>query len=302
MMLPEPFRTLAVRCGGVAQLARALHVTPRTVHRWARGDRQMDGAACHLLRELAESAGIPTELDHAQPTPLAVAGSFIPRLDILPVRQQELYPHFRPLAARGWVLYGGTAIALRHGHRVSVDFDFFSDQHLVVREVLAAAPRLDGGTVLQEREETLTLLVPAQAGPGPEVKVSFFGGLGMGRAGEPAWTADGVLQVASPRDLLAAKLKVILQRAERKDYLDIHALLAGGGDLGDGLACARAQFGKAFQPSEALKALAYFRDGDLGDLPATICRALAEAAGSVDRIPPPPAILHHLASCTGGES
>lgn len=301
-LLPEPFRTLAARYGGVAPLARALHVTPRTVLRWARGDRQMDGPACHLLRELLESTGISSGTARDRPALPTASGSFAPRLDLLPPRQRELYLHLRPLAARGWVLYGGTAIALRFGHRVSVDFDFFSDLHLVDTDVLAAVPRLGGGTVLQKQEETLTLLVPARPGSGPEVKVSFFGGLGMGRAGVPGWTADGVLQVASPRDLLAAKLKVILQRAEKKDYLDIHALLAGGGDLGDGLACARAQFGKAFQPAEALKALGYFQDGDLGGLPAGIRTALAKAAGAVDRLPPPPSIQRELGAGPGDGS
>jgi hypothetical protein len=298
--LPEPFRTLAARHGGVGELARALHVTPRTIHRWVRGEREMDGPARHLLRELVEAAGAPEGPGQDQPAPGPAAGSFAPRLDILPPRQRELYPHFRPLAAMGWVLYGGTAIALRLGHRASIDFDFFSDRHLEWREARAAVPRLGDGTVLQEQQETLTLLVPARGGPEPGVKVSFFGGLGMGRAGEPEWTSDGVLQVASLADLLAAKLKVILQRAEKKDYLDIQALLAAGGDLGAGLACARALFGKAFQPAEALKALGYFQDGDLGELSGPVRKVLAKAAQAVDRLPPPPAIRPGLALRAGG--
>ena len=56
---------------------------------------------------------------------------------------------------------------------------------------------------------------------------------------------------------MATKLKVILQRAEAKDYLDIAVLLDRGITLGNGLAGAAALYGSAFQPSEALKALAY---------------------------------------------
>lgn len=52
--------------------------------------------------------------------------TFTPRLDVLPPAQQALWPRLRAAAGLGFVLYGGTAIALRLGHRASVDFDFFS--------------------------------------------------------------------------------------------------------------------------------------------------------------------------------
>lgn len=44
---------------------------------------------------------------------------------------------------------------------------------------------------------------------------------GIGRVGDPQLTADGMAWVASLDDLLATKLKVILQGAEAKDYSDI---------------------------------------------------------------------------------
>jgi hypothetical protein len=46
----------------------------------------------------------------------------------LPIAQQHLWQELRPARDLGFVLYGGTAIALRLGHRPSVDFDFFTDQ------------------------------------------------------------------------------------------------------------------------------------------------------------------------------
>ena len=54
-----------------------------------------------------------------------------------------------------------------------------------------------------------TLLV--QSGPTADevVKVSFFGTIGFGRYGEPDWTDDEVLRVASLDDLMACKTKVI---------------------------------------------------------------------------------------------
>jgi hypothetical protein len=102
-----------------------------------------------------------------------------------------------------------------------------------------ALPWMNTALVLQDQPETLTLLTSAdQAQTG--VKVSFFGGLTIGRVADPDYTLDRVALLASPHDLLATKLKVLLQRAERKDYEDVATLLAAGLALSDGLAAAGA--------------------------------------------------------------
>ena len=138
---------------------------------------------------------------------------FPPRLDILPPGQKALWNDLHDIKELGWVLYGGTAIALRLGHRASVDFDFFSDRLLDRASLDGVCHVLAGALVLQERADTLTLLVQ-MAGAG--IKVSFFGGIGFGRVGTPELTTDGVAAVASADDLLAHKLKVLLQRVEAK--------------------------------------------------------------------------------------
>ena len=206
------------------------------------------------------------------------------RLDVLPAAQRAIWPELRDVASLGWVLYGGTAIALRLGHRASVDFDFFHDGPLDRARLRAAWPRLARATVLQDRAETLTVQTPADRAREP-VKVSFFGGIEVGRVGDPEVTIDGVLQVASADDLLAHKLKVLLQRVEAKDYVDVGALIGAGLRLDRGLASARALFGPAFQPSEALKALVYFEGGDLHTLPPDVQQALIAASRSVRTLP-----------------
>lgn len=137
------------------------------------------------------------------------------------------------------MLYGGTAIALRCGHRVSVDFDFFSSQSLERQQLCRLLPLWDGVQVLQDQPDTLTVLV-ADVHTRNTVKVSFFGGLSIGRVAEPDPTVDGVAVVAAPLDLLGTKLKVMLQRAERKDYEDVAVLLRSGLSLAQGLAAAKA--------------------------------------------------------------
>jgi hypothetical protein len=46
---------------------------------------------------------------------------FSPNKDILPPAQKKLWPELRPACEMGFVLQGSTAIALRLGHRVSVN-------------------------------------------------------------------------------------------------------------------------------------------------------------------------------------
>ena len=49
------------------------------------------------------------------------------KTEILPPAQMELWPMLKAIP-KSFVLYGGTAVALRFGHRNSVDFDFFSSK------------------------------------------------------------------------------------------------------------------------------------------------------------------------------
>lgn len=210
---------------------------------------------------------------------------FKPRLDTLPAAQQRLWPALHQAPKLGFTLYGGTAIALRLGHRVSVDFDFFSEKPLDREAILAAFPFLATSTTLQDQGHAWVVLVPCGNSEGEHVKLSFFGTIAFGRVGEPDCTDDGVLQVASLDDLMATKLKVVLQRAQAKDYRDVAAMLQAGVSLARGLASARLLFGPNFQPSESLKALVYFKDGDLQTLSAAEKAALVAAVAAVRELP-----------------
>jgi hypothetical protein len=68
-----------------------------------------------------------------------------PRLEVLPQAQRLLWPALQPAADLGFALYGGTAIALRLGHRTSIDFDFFSSDALDRNALFAAMPFLETG-------------------------------------------------------------------------------------------------------------------------------------------------------------
>ncbi len=216
---------------------------------------------------------------------------FEPHLHTLPEAQQALWPGLKPALGLGFVLYGGTAIALRLGHRISVDFDFFREAPLDHVELRTALPFLNGATTIQERPDVLSVLVPVGE---QYVKLSFFGPIRFGRVGVPQLTADGVMQVASLQDLMATKLKVILQRVEAKDYRDVAALLKASESLEKGLAAARTLFHPTFQPGESLKALVYFEGGDLQVLTECERACLIQAASQVRGLPAANIISHHL--------
>jgi hypothetical protein len=203
---------------------------------------------------------------------------FTPRLDILPPAQRSLWPHLVQVPGH-FVLYGGTAIALRLGHRESVDFDFFSDAELddgQKNRLLSEIAWLKGASVLQNEKDTLTVSFDHMGAP---IKVSFFGNVKIGCVFEPDKTDDDVLCVASMDDLFAHKLKVIHDRAEAKYYQDIAVMLANGHSSPRGLAALEALFGSSVPPMITLKSLAYFNGLNepwrlTEDMKATIARAI----------------------------
>lgn len=72
-------------------------------------------------------------------------------------------------------------------------------------------------------------------------------------------------------------------RAEAKDHIDMDALITTAGiGLPAALTAARAIYGSQFNPQSTLKALSYFGDGNLPQLPEALKARLAQAAREVD--------------------
>jgi hypothetical protein len=115
--------------------------------------------------------------------------SFEPKMEILPKAQQEIWPLLAP-----------ASVALHLGHRSSIDFDFFRTAPLDKKDIETSFTFMRDAQTIQEDRNTLVVNAPTKSGP---VKVSFFGGLAIGRINEPLWTNDATLLVASLEDLLA---------------------------------------------------------------------------------------------------
>jgi hypothetical protein len=147
---------------------------------------------------------------------------------VLAAPQQTLLRTLGPFATQTrHYLAGGTAVALRLGHRESIDFDFFS-----------ANPAVHGGALQERLREVVLDLETTDVSEGTfngvanGVKVSFF--RYRYPLLEPAerWCEYDV-DVLGLRDLAAMKLAAIAQRGLKKDFLDIHAMLRHGLALPD---------------------------------------------------------------------
>ena len=196
-------------------------------------------------------------------------------LDVLPPSQLTLWNGALRGLPAGWVLYGGTAIALHLGHRQSVDFDFFSDEPLDRAALRRACPPLARAKTLQDAPDTLTVVAEEAGEP---VKLSFFGGIDFGRVGDPERT-EGHPPIASRLDLLATKLATLTQRIESRDYIDIAALLTAGLTINQGVAAMLALYGVQVSGMQSVKTLTWFRDGGLEQsLPTEVKEILREAA------------------------
>ncbi len=219
-----------------------------------------------------------------------------PRLDTLPPAQRRLWPELRATPRR-FVLYGGTAIALRLAHSESEDFDFFSSEPLDGDALLAELPYLNNATVVQRARNTLTCVVD-RGGP---VRVSLFGGRSLNHVESPQTTEQAGVLVASLKDLGGTKAQVVQSRALSKDYMDIDALMRlGKVGLASMLGAATAIHGEHYNPMLTLKALSYFGDGDLAELPAAVRKRLSEAAAevgpeSIPRYEPRPGLVPAIA-------
>ena len=200
------------------------------------------------------------------------------QLDILPPSQRRLWDELIDVPP-SFILYGGTAIALYLGHRKSIDYDFFSFEKFDPQRLYEEVPFLEGAEILQSSPNTLTCLVSR----GAPVQVSFFGIPKAGQVSVPAIAPDNNLKLASLVDLAGMKAATVQKRAEARDYIDMDILVQEGGiDLPTALAAAKIIYGETYNPQLTLKALCYYDEPGLKDLPYDLKRRLAEGVKDVD--------------------
>lgn len=158
----------------------------------------------------------------------------------------------------GWMLAGGTGLALQLGHRISDDFDFFRTDDFDVLKLHDILKQIGEYEMLQEDQRTLTVLMDG-------VKISFF-------VIKDPFLFEGVqyrfFHIADIRDIALMKLVAISGRGSRKDFIDLYVLLRGGISLPEYFALLPKKYGKGRDNAyHILKSLTYFEDAEQEPMP-----------------------------------
>ncbi len=172
------------------------------------------------------------------------------RFDAIPASVRELLARLSSAPAlETFALAGGTSLALRFGHRLSVDLDYFTQDPFDPESLHAALP-LSDAVVVGRSTNSLTL----DAGG---TKLDFL------RHAypllEPLETADGVRLMSVP-DVAAMKLNAIANGGSKKDFFDL-CELAEVHSLSTMLEFFERKYGNTDR-FIVLRSLAWFEDAD----------------------------------------
>ena len=174
--------------------------------------------------------------------------------ETLDSQRTALLPQLLLLKSSGYILWGGTALALIFGHRQSIDFDFFISQDIDTSALFADCLQIFADQSVQKIFESHNTLYISVDG----VKISFFA---YHHPPIQALLESEYFQLYHIRDIAAMKLRAIQNRATNKDYVDLYYLIR---ELG--LQQILQDFVQKFWPvvseSYLLKSLIYFEDLD----------------------------------------
>lgn len=163
-----------------------------------------------------------------------------------------------PSLLQGWVLAGGTGLALQLGHRISDDLDLFRGDVEDVRHLHEELHPYRPYETLQDSAHTLTVLING-------TKVSFFRSVST-------WLYETIpyrnFSIADVRDIAMMKLLAIDNRGSRKDFIDLYMILQGDLLLQDYFALLPEKYDiSRINLYQILKSLNYFKDAEREPMP-----------------------------------
>jgi predicted nucleotidyltransferase component of viral defense system len=155
--------------------------------------------------------------------------------------------------SNGFVLGGGTALALQLGHRKSFDFDFFSHSPIPQNLLETLSSLLSIHTVSVDNINELTFFTRE------EVKITFLC-YAFDNAFEPIESENGLV-LFSAKDIAIKKAYTIGRRGEYRDYFDLYTILKKDIiSLQEIISKAQQIYGSAFEEKIFLQQLVYFDD------------------------------------------
>lgn len=156
-------------------------------------------------------------------------------------------------AFEGFYLAGGTALALQIGHRVSVDFDLFSNEEI-------PAPLFDEAQKIF-KDRTFT-----PSGNSRDELTVFIDGTKVTFLRYPfpvldAFTVYGGLKLLSVKEIATTKAYTIGRRGSFKDYVDLYYVLTEGhASLREITGMAQEKYRELFNPRLFFEQLLYLDD------------------------------------------
>lgn len=164
----------------------------------------------------------------------------------------RLFRTLAPLSRRyEAVLAGGTALALRLGHRISVDFDFFTHKKVSAQRLLAEIHKLRLNPEVELAEDDTFICTF------PESKFSLF------RYPYPFLATDDFegVRIASVLDIASMKVAAIAQRGAKRDFVDLYHILQDI-PFRKVSKSIKSRYGRALSSVTVGKALVFFDDAE----------------------------------------
>lgn len=155
-------------------------------------------------------------------------------------------------------LAGGSAAALQLGHRISVDFDFFTTKEFVPKVVSNKLSQL--GIFDEEQADRGTILGEFQG-----IKFSFF----IYKYPLIFPTLEYLsLSIADIRDIAAMKIDAIATRGAKRDFIDLYFICNSGYKLTELLDFYDRKYEKlASNLLHIQKSLVFFNDAEPDEMP-----------------------------------
>lgn len=160
-------------------------------------------------------------------------------------------------ALRDFSLGGGTSLALRFGHRISVDLDFFTTTEFSPDDLFEKLD-VSSGAVMGNAKNALTV----DAGG---VKVDLL--RHAYPVLQPPDQIDGISLIGLP-DLAAMKLNAIANRGSKKDFYDVVELLKHF-SMEDMLGFFSSKYTRS-DPFSVIRSLAWFEDAEIEPDPVSL--------------------------------
>jgi nucleotidyltransferase AbiEii toxin of type IV toxin-antitoxin system len=163
---------------------------------------------------------------------------------------------------KNFSLVGGTALALKFGHRKSLDLDIFTNEKLDYKRIVEALEKeFEKEFIFDKQHITFAVFCEIK---NVKVDIVYFPHVQIA----PSETIDGITMYSN-KDIAAMKINAILGRGVKKDFWDIVELLKEF-SLDEII-----QFHKQKYPSQMLmisipNALTYFEDAENSEDPISL--------------------------------